>query len=262
MSEIEDNKTTNDMNELTELIKIRTNFQASVKNWFDIAHALIATTSIGADTVIEYMQSNPDACYSFAVPININERQTFATISKLSYQEIIQRYLSHKGAITELVYGRIIQQWYDFLNQIIEQVVKDHITGVKIYSKIPKVDIKLDFSTESILEEVPRLIKESFDFKKSHEKTKLLEDCLGQKIDENLKKEIKKAIIVRNTLEHNQGIIRNKDINDTGSNSIKLIDSSHKEQDLECGDKIEITIYELYRLRNVFYHGSKQLVPD
>jgi len=262
MCEIEDNKSTNNMNDLTELINIRDKFQASLRDWFDIAHALIATTSIGAETVIGYMQSNPDASYSFAVPVIINEDQSFASINKLSYEEIFKRYFSHKGAITELVYGRIVQQWYDFLNQIIEQVVKDHITGVKIYPKIPKVEVKLDFSTENILEEVPRLIKESFDFKKNYEKTKLLEDCLEQKIDENLKKEIKKAIIVRNILEHNQGFIRNKDLKDTGSNSIKLINSSCQEQDWKSGEKIEITIYELYRLKNLFYHISKQLIPD
>jgi hypothetical protein len=77
-----------------------------------------------------------------------------------------------------------------------------------------------------------------------------------------LKQQIKKAIIVRNLLEHNHGIVRDKDRAQTGTNSIKLIDESCQEKDFKTDEKVQITIYELFRLKQVLYHAAKELIPD
>ncbi|MGI8499956.1 MAG: hypothetical protein ACR2LR_02285 [Hassallia sp.] len=248
--------------DLIELKKIRDYFQNDLREWFDIAHTLIAITSLGSWKVIEYMQSNSDASYSFAVPIAVNGSLNLASLNKLSYEKMFQTYHNHKGAIAELVYERLIQRWYDFLSQIIEQIVKYHITGVKSYPKIPKVKIEVNFSDDKFLEQFPTLIKDSFDFQKNIEKTKLIEDCLEQKIDDEFKQQIKKAIITRNLLEHSQGIIRTKDTKDLGINSIKLIDDHCVEKEFKVGERVEITIYELFRLKQAFYNTSKILIPE
>ncbi len=47
-----------------------------------------------------------------------------------------------------------------------------------------------------------------------------------------------------------------------GSNSLKLINKSCQEQDYLAGEKVLITIYELFRLKQVFYNAAKNLIPD
>lgn len=251
------------MSDLIELKKIRDDFQNDLRDWFDIAHSLIAITSTGVDEISkEHLLSNPEAGYSFPVPISINGSPTLVSLNKLSYGEMFRIYKDHKGVIAELIYERIIQRWYDFLNQIIEQIVKYHITGIKSYINIPKVEIKVDFTQDNLLQQLPSLIKERFEFKKNIEKTGLIEKCLEQNIDNELKQQIKKAIITRNLLEHSQGIIREQDTKELGSNNIKLIGADCKEKDFKVGDRVEITIYGLFKLKQVFYHTSKILIPE
>ncbi len=180
----------------------------------------------------------------------------------MKYQKIFEICFNNKGAIAELIYGRIVQQWYDLLNKIIEQIVKEHLAGIKSYPKIPTVKVELDFNIENFLEEVPKLARENFDFTKAVEKTKVIETSLEQNLDEELKQQIKKTIIVRNLLEHNQGIVRDKDRKQTGTNSIKLIDNSCQEKDFQTDEKVEITIYKLFRIKQVFDRAAKKLILD
>lgn len=245
---------------MTKLQKICNAFKERLKTWFDVAHSLLAISEIGADQVSEDLQSDPDADYSFSFPTYIDGEPNIINLSTLEYVKMDETYHRHKGAITELVYERIIQEYYHFLNQIIEQIVKEHITGIKLYPNIPKLQISVNFSNQDILAEIPTLIRESFDFVKNVDKISKIEKCLGKKLDDDWKKEIKKAIIVRNLLEHNQGIIRDRDIKDFGNSSIQLLDNSGIKKDFQEGDKVEITIYELFKLKQVFQHTSKGLI--
>lgn len=250
------------MSELIELKNIRDSFQQDLRDWFDVGHSLIATTLFGIDKIKEYTLSNPEASYSFNVPISFKNRKISAKINTLNLQEVAEIYYSHKGAITELIYGRFIQKWYDFLNQIIEQVTRYHITSVKNYSNLPKIELKLDLFNDNLLEEVPKLSWLKFDSYKGVDKTKEIEKILSKKLEDNLSYEIKKSIIVRNLLEHRQGIIQDKDISGTGKKSIKLIDAFGEEKEFNSGDKVEITISEIFRLKQVFYNAAKSLIPD
>ncbi|MFN6034459.1 MAG: hypothetical protein ACK48B_10535, partial [Dolichospermum sp.] len=52
------------MSDLIELKKIRDDFQNDLRDWFDIAHSLIAITSTGVDEISkEHLLSNPEAGY-------------------------------------------------------------------------------------------------------------------------------------------------------------------------------------------------------
>ncbi len=89
------------------------------------------------------MQNSPNSSYVFAVPVSTSVGLSFATINNLEYSKIFEIYFNHQGVIAELVYGRIIQRWYDFLNQIIEEIVKESITGIKNYPNIPKIYLNI-----------------------------------------------------------------------------------------------------------------------
>ncbi|MGF1938142.1 MAG: hypothetical protein RM347_027935 [Nostoc sp. ChiQUE02] len=244
------------MCDFTELQTIRNNFRDDLTQWFDIAHTLVALASLGSDTVFENLDINP--VYSFRVPIKTSLGLSLASINDLKYSKMGEIYLNHKLAIPELIFERLIQLWYKFLNQIVEQLVKESLAGSQNYPEIEKLIIKSKGK-----EEIIKLICKEFEFDiKNIKKTKKIENYLGQKIDAAHHQNITVAIILRNLLEHNKGIIRENDLNSLNSNSIKLINDSCQEQNFLLGEKVKITIYEVYKLKNLPYHISKQLIPD
>ncbi|MDM3846525.1 MAG: hypothetical protein PT116_16175 [Aphanizomenon gracile PMC638.10] len=249
------------MTELIELNKIRNDFQTAVKEWFDIAQTFITIAKLGVLSM-DIKSSN------LVIPKYLNESLNFVTFNKLSDGEMLVTYCNHNGAIAELIYGRMLQRWYNFLNQIMEQIVKYHFASVKSYPNIYNINnkVKIDFSQDNLSEKLPDFIRR-FDYKITNiEKIKVIEECLKQNIDAELKQEIKKAIITRNLLEHNQGIIRKTDIEGLGSNSIKLfVDEGSieiQEKDFTEGERVEITIYEIFRLKETLYNTSKILITE
>jgi hypothetical protein len=250
------------MSDLIELKEIRDDFHNDLRYWFNIGHTLIGMKKIA---FVEMMKEEKldEKKVTLAIPTNENGILKLDILSELTYQQMLETCFSNPDPIVELVYERIIQRYYDFLSQIMEQIVKYHITGIESYKNIPKIEIKLDFSKskDHFLEQFPVLIKNSFDFRKNIEKTELIEKCLEKKIDEELKQEIKKAIITRNLLEHSHGIIREQDVKSLGRNSIKLIDDHCVEKEFKLGEKVEITIYEIFSLNHILYSTSNILIP-
>ncbi|OUL27061.1 hypothetical protein BV378_10270 [Nostoc sp. RF31YmG] len=244
------------MSSLTELQNIRNKFQFDLREWFNKAHSFVAITSLGIDIVQDEINTH-NSFYSFAVPISTSLGESLAEISKLQYSEMFAIYLTHKEVITELFYGRIIQLWYDFLNQIIEQLVRVSFIDS---SKYPKLHEKISFI--KTIDENIKIIRRNFDNSSGVDKIDKVEEYLGQKIDENLRQLIKVAITVRNLLEHNQGVIRDRDLNVLNITAIELINESCQEQDYFIDQKVRISIYEVYRLKNIFYHTSNQLIPN
>lgn len=141
----------------TELQTIRNNFRDDLRQWFDIAHTLVALASLGTGTVLENLDINQ--VYSFHIPINTSLGLTLASINDLKYSRMCEIYLNHKLAITELVFERLIQIWYDFLNQIVEQLVKESLAGNQNYPEIEKLITKFDGKQEII-----KSICKNFDF--------------------------------------------------------------------------------------------------
>ncbi|MBD2536921.1 hypothetical protein H6G97_50005 [Nostoc flagelliforme FACHB-838] len=177
-------------------------------------------------------------------------------MNELQYSKMFEIYDTHKTAISELVFLRIIQVWYEFINQLVEHLVKERLAGCKNY---PKIQILMSKITSK--DEIPKII-EKFDRTSNIKKLTEIENYLERKIDEEYRERIKLAITVRNLLEHNQGVIRESDLKLVASTSIKLINQSCQEQDFLIGEKVEITIYEVFRLKQAFYHASKQLIPN
>ncbi len=239
---------------LTELQEIRNKFQANLREWFDIAHSLVAIASIGSLQVAEESSIN-DHPYSFHVPVQTTLGVSLASINQIKYSKILEIYIDHKLAITELVFGRIIQLWYDFLNQLTEYLLKRSLAGSDDYPKIQGLISEFKSS------DVQKIIQQ-FDRISAIKKISKIENYLEQKIDNEYRERITTAITVRNLLEHNQGVIRDSDLSKMKSTSIKLINESCQEQDFLIGEKVEITIYEVFRLKQAFYHASKQLIPN
>ncbi|MBE9249425.1 hypothetical protein IQ226_09645 [Dolichospermum sp. LEGE 00240] len=248
------------MRELIELGKIRDDFQKDLRDWVDIAHTFIEFAKRGMSNM------NSNASSDLKIFTHEDKSLKLETLNRLSYNDMILIYVNHKGAIAELIYGRMLQRWYNFLNQIIEQIVKYHFANVKSYPNIYNINkIKIDFSQDDLSEKLPDFINR-FDKINNIDKIEVVEQCLKQNIDEELKQEIKKAIITRNLLEHNQGIIRKKDIEGLGSNSIKLfVDEGSipiQEKDFTEGERVEITIYEIFCLKETLYNTSKILITE
>lgn len=131
-----------------ELQTIRDNFQDDLKQWFDIAHTLVALASLGSDTVFDNFYTDP--VYSFHIPIHTSLGLTLASINDLKYSKMYEIYLNNKLAIPELIFERLIQLWYDFVNQIVEELVKLSLAGDQNYPEIKNLIIKSKDKNEII----------------------------------------------------------------------------------------------------------------
>lgn len=239
----------------SELQTLCIKFQSELRTWFNIAHSLVAIADLGYDKIEEQIVID-DIDYTFSVPITTTFGISFATLNKLPYSKILGIYLEHKQAIVELVFGRIVQIWYDFLNRMYEQILKETFAGVKTYTGIQ------DLVNGKNVEDIDKMVKE-FDLRTGGvRKIEKMETYLDKKIDDDYKQRITVCITVRNLLEHNQGFIRQSDLDNLESQSIKLINLSFQEQDFLVSERVEITIYELFRLKQCFYYASKQLIFD
>jgi hypothetical protein len=244
--------------------KIRDCFQQELVESLQIAHSLIAISSLGEEPLLENMKKNPESGHQFAIPIPGAMGIEIAKLNFMTWKDIFATYHAHKAAIHELVHAQMVQKWYDFLNQLFEKVVKDHFSGVKSYPKVPQLKVTIDFSIDNsttLIQNIPERAREWFDFIKAEEKINKIEKILGIQIDQQLKSSIKKHIIVRNILEHNNGVIRDRDVKDLGSQVINLFDDSATDKDFKVGDRVKITFYELLRIRHDFHKAASIMIP-
>ena len=244
--------------------EIRARFQQELVESLQIAHSLIAISSLGEEPLLENMRKNPESGYKFVMPIPASMEIGILNLSFMTWGDIYSIYDAHKAAIPELVHAQMVEKWYDFLNQLFEKIVIDHFSGVKSYPKVPELKVTIDFSIDNsttLIENIPERAREWFDFIKADKKIGKIEKLLGIRIDQQLKSDIKKHIVVRNLLEHNKGVIRCRDVNELGNQVINLIDDSATSKDFKVGDRVKITFYELLRIRDDFHKAASIMIP-
>jgi hypothetical protein len=233
-----------------ELKKICEEVENDLTEWFQVALTLESIITLGHNLIIKDMTDDIDTsitCFKYSLKTTTGQYID----NQLSFKQVIEGYSNYNSIIVELVFLRIVQHWYDFLNKIIELVVKEHISGVKIYKDIPITNVAFDLNNFCSTEDLPELIKDSFDKNiKNIDKTKKITKCLGVTLDNDSQQCIKKAIIVRNLLEHNKGIVRQKDLNDLGGQLFLIYNGELKQYGVNA--RVVLTTSDLYDLVVVF----------
>ena len=250
---------------MQQMQEIRNSFQEDIEESVKVAHALLAIASIGEMEITNKTCEEQNSSYQFVAPCTQSGLVNLEVFSSVTYKDIIGIYFNHKGALPELVHAQLIQKWYGFLNQLVEQMVYDHVSGVRLYPKIrnKKVELNLEVVERNNLvqiQEISRRFREAFDFEKGYEKLAQVANWLNIEVDKDLKDSIKKHIIVRNLLQHNHGCIRDSNLKELGKASIQLIDESINIKEFKVEERVKISIYELFRVWEDFHKVADTLI--
>jgi hypothetical protein len=101
-----------------------------------------------------------------------------------------------------------------------------------------------------------------FQFEDSEKRLKTIEDALGAKADEAVKRAIRKHVMVRSVIQHNEGILRDEDLVRAGSSDhILMLDAKHEPKEFRTGDKVVPTFWELRAVRDDLKRAAHSLIP-
>jgi len=134
-----------------------------------------------------------------------------------------QTFLENRNTFLEMIHGFYVQAWSSFLDSVFESMLEKHFSGTQIYKiqPIPIQFLSIEDTPDRLLENIKRRVSEHFSNQIAlPDKTMILEKSLGLELSPDLKNNIKKHIIVRNVIQHNQGKLRERDLKTLGHNAL------------------------------------------
>lgn len=255
--------------------EIFNNFQTDIEDSINLAVSLLATENFAVNQIKKMSDSITQGgkVQQFAITSKKSDNHSFFPrfLQSLTFDQIIQYNFDHKGVREELVHAKIIQRWYKFLEDLFQNILNSHFSGQKLYAEnrgsnlIINTSINLSVDTkENLIQNIQERAFNNFCFLKAEDKLARVEKFLDKKVDETIKKNIKKHIAVRNTWQHNNGIVRSIDLSLLGlqNSGITMINSDEEECLVKQEETLVITIYELLKVKDDFYRAGYSLVAD
>lgn len=165
-------------------------------------------------------------------------------------EQIQTKLQNNSELILELFLTEIIQNWFDFLADIYVKAVENNLSGVSQYP-IPIASLKLDLThcNEDLLKHVLDSSSKYFDFLSSKEKLNVVKKILGADMS-NICSEmelLKTNIQVRNILQHQAGIVSDKDLNDLGVSFITE-DHGNSNKNIYSNQRVTRTAFDIENL--------------
>ncbi|MCE9951636.1 MULTISPECIES: hypothetical protein [Aeromonas] len=150
-----------------------------------------------------------------------------------------------------LYQNMMIASWSDLLDDLFNHYLELHFNGKYFFSALKKQSIKIDFSSSETLEnQIKDALQKDFSFKSYNEKIKLIIDALGCTSKNKLELSIiKKHVLIRNSIQHHNGLTYLDMFKLLGSESMTTMDRNGKPQEVVLGDKIYITVPEFDLLK-------------
>ena len=132
--------------------------------------------------------------------------------------------------LMEYYHGRIIQEWYLFLKQIFGEAILFHLKNRSL-SRFPSItmrkvnlrELKPTSKITELRQSLCFILKESFSFLPYDRRIDLIKRFfITNHIEQNVRREIKKHILFRNSFEHHNGIIREDVLRQIGRSGQRL----------------------------------------
>ncbi len=189
---------------------------------------------INEDAVIQVVLSKDDS----VEPIPIYELK--------EYKKIFPTFL------VEVFHGKTVILWQEFLTKIFSLYVDLHFDGKRKFEELKTRQIHFDFKCE---DDVICHIKESlingFAFENYKDRIRIISKiCEPQEFSVNCETalyEIYKNVIIRNSLQHKDGILTKDSVNLLGRGTIEVFDAEGNNLFLNVGDKINLSLKEFYK---------------
>lgn len=186
---------------------------------------------------------------------HIKQTTTIRSIySKLSQNERL---------IFEIYLSKIIQLWFDFLEDLYKYALTNNLYHKGRYS-VPteKLKIDLSISSEEIKKEIIDKAVENFSFLSAKEKLSRIKKIYNMKTELHDNKDINLINIniqIRNIIQHNMGIIQKSDLDILGVNEIEEDEGISKKVLKKEGDKILRTPFDIENLVEAMINSANKI---
>lgn len=181
--------------------------------------------------------------------------------------EAIQSLLdANPNLVLEPFLGSLVQLWNNFLCDLFAQAVRVSLAKPGTYA-LPVLDLRLDAFEEltegnlgsSIVAAARKRFDDAVSVKK---KARDVAKILGVDLRpvENQLRRLADNIVVRNVLQHNHGILRQRDLEEAGADHIDF-DEGDAIRPLRLGDRVFRSVYDINEFAHAMGDVAKTLVP-
>lgn len=208
-------------------------------------HSFLLAKTISQFGEINFENINENVVIQFSL-------SSTESIEPIPIGELRQYSGSFPTFLVEIFHGKAVSIWQEFLTNIFSLYLDLHFQGGRKFEELKTRQIHFDFRCE---DDVTHQLKESltngFAFEKYKDRIRIISKiCEPQNSPEicfNPLSEIYKNVIIRNSLQHKDGVLTQDSINLLGSNSIEILDNNGAKVVVKTGDKINLSLQEFYR---------------
>lgn len=185
-----------------------------------------------------------DVTVSTSVGLNIE-------IEPISIVELKQFRADFPDFLLQVFHGKIVQGWKDLLTKIFCHYLFLHFSGQRQFIELKSANVRLDFaSATSLDDQVKARLKRDFEFRKYSERQKIINKLLNPKcLYPNELANIHKHIHIRNSFQHNNGILDSFALQDLGTDKIEILDLNGLPISVSKDQRITLSIPELNSFR-------------
>jgi hypothetical protein len=167
--------------------------------------------------------------------------------------------------LLEVFHGKFVTLWQDLLNNIFIKFIELHLSSIRKFEELKKIEIRLDFtSTDNFNDQIKKAIIYDFNFRKFSERQKLINKLLnsmgnGQRELDN----IFKNTLIRNIIQHRKKIINDYVILKLGRSQIEILDNEGNIKNYNCGDSFELSIPEIeFFMKSILFITNLWRIKD
>ena len=241
-----------------------------IKNDFIEKITQSAKISVGTSVVLnfginnhqQYALSYPDATIHIgAGPPDVDGVRKI--MFSPTHQQIQSFLTNNRNILFELYLTEIIQYYFEFLGNLYKKAIIDNISGNSSYPISPqKTTVDFTLSETDFNNSIISSACIDFDFLPASKKFSLVRNIFeveSSDIESELAL-IKTNIQVRNILQHHKGVVKAKDLEQLGVQSI-IEDHGNEIKHIAANERITRTGFDIENLVNALIKVSHTLIP-
>jgi hypothetical protein len=177
------------------------------------------------------------------------------TTEPISLRELLPHSSAVDQGITELFQTKFIAAWSDLLNNLFKHFVIDHLEGRNRFPELKHRSTRIDFSSEvDVASQVREGLISDFPFDKYAERIKIINRVLNpeSKCQDELSI-IRRHVMIRNSIQHHEGIFYEVMQRELGSQKILILDSNGNQIYICAGESIRLFVPELDHLKGALF---------
>lgn len=225
-------------------------FQVAVSSHFRQLILAVAYLRIGG-TVINRSPANASVELSLGKSIKTEP---------FYLKELLPYSCSVGESILELHQNKMIAAWSDLLNDLFSSLVNLHFSGVRKFYELKKRTVRLDFTSETELnEQIRATLIADFAFQRYNDRVKITDDFLnpgGKHLTELLT--IKKHVFIRNAIQHHNSRVYQDMLKELGCPRLAVLDENADEKNLGVDEQIVLTVPELDAIKRALFLVSNE----